>query len=79
MRQACTLVVAGVAAYASYQHQGGFAREGGSDSVGALLWPLSVDGLLVSATVGVLMSSQRASRRHRIVVWCPCGRASPCR
>jgi hypothetical protein len=69
VRRACTLVVAGVAAYASYQHQRGFAREGGSDSVGALLWPLSVDGLLVSATVGVLTSGQAASRRHRIVVW----------
>lgn len=69
VRRACTLVVAGVAAYASYQHQRGFAREGGSDSVGALLWPLSVDGLLVSATVGVLTSSELASRRHRIVVW----------
>lgn len=69
VRRACTLVVAGVAAYASYQHQRGFAREGGSDSVGAVLWPLSVDGLLVSATVGVLTSSELASRRHRIVVW----------
>lgn len=69
VRRACTLVVAGVAAYASYQHQRGFAREGGSDSVGAVLWPLSVDGLLVSATVGVLTSSKRASRRYRIVVW----------
>jgi hypothetical protein len=69
VRRACTLVVAGVAAYASYQHQRGFAREGGSDAVGALLWPLSVDGLLVSATVGVLTSGQAASRRHRIVVW----------
>lgn len=69
VRRVCTLVVAGVAAYASYQHQRGFAREGGSDSVGALLWPLSVDGLLVSATVGVLTSGQRTSHRHRIVVW----------
>lgn len=69
VRRACTLVVAGMAAYASYQHQRGFSREGDSDSVCAVLWPLSVDGLLVSATVGVLMSSQRASRRYRIVVW----------
>jgi uncharacterized protein DUF2637 len=69
VRRACTLVVAGVAAYASYQHQRGYAREGGSDSVGAVLWPLSVDGLLVLATVGVLTSSQQASRRYRIAVW----------
>src|SRR5262245_35912979 len=69
VRRASTLVVAAVAAYASYQQQRGFAQAGGSDSVGAVLWPLSVDGLLVSATVGVLTSGQRASRRHRIVVW----------
>jgi hypothetical protein len=69
VRRACTLVVAGVAAYASYQHQRGYAREGGSDSVGAVLWPLSVDGLLVLATVGVLTSSRQASRRYRIAVW----------
>jgi uncharacterized protein DUF2637 len=69
MRRACTLVVAGVAAYASYQHQRGYAREGGSDAAGAVLWPLSVDGLLVLATVGVLTFSQQASRRYRIAVW----------
>ncbi|MFL6122971.1 DUF2637 domain-containing protein [Actinophytocola sp.] len=68
VRRACTLVVAGVAAYASYQHQRSYAREGGSDSVGAVLWPLSVDGLLVLATVGVLTSSQQTSRRYRIAV-----------
>jgi hypothetical protein len=69
VRRACTLVVAGVAAYASYQHQRGFAREGGSDPVEAVLWPLAVDGLLVLATVGVLTSSERTSRRYRIAVW----------
>lgn len=47
VRRACTLVAAGVAAYASYQHQRGFAREGGSDPVEAVLWPLAVDTLLV--------------------------------
>lgn len=69
VRRACTLVVAGVAAYASYQHQRGFAREGGSDPVEAVLWPLAVDGLLVLATVGVLTSSERTSCRYRIAVW----------
>jgi hypothetical protein len=68
VRRACTLVVAGVAAYASYQHQREYAREGGSDPVGAALWPLSVDGLLVLATVGVLKAEQ-LSRRGRIAVW----------
>jgi len=33
------------------------------------LWPLSVDGLLVLATVGVLTSSQQTSRRYRIAMW----------
>ena len=52
VRRACTLVVAEVAAYASYQHQREYALVGGSDPTGAALWPLSVDGLLVLATVG---------------------------
>lgn len=68
MRRVCTLVVAGVAAYASYQHQREYAREGGSDPAGAALWPLSVDGLLVLATVGVLKADQ-LSRRGRVAVW----------
>ena len=67
-RRACTLVVAGVAAYASYQHQREYAVAGGSDPIGAALWPLSVDGLLVLATVGVLKAEQ-LSRRGRIAVW----------
>jgi hypothetical protein len=68
VRRACTLLVAGVAAYASYQHQREYARVGGSDPAGAALWPLSVDGLLVLATVGVLKAEQ-LSRRGRIAVW----------
>lgn len=68
VRRACTLVVAGVAAYASYQHQREYALAGGSDPIGAALWPLSVDGLLVLATVGVLKADQ-LSRRGRIAVW----------
>lgn len=68
VRRACTLVVAGVAAYASYQHQREYAVAGGSDPIGAALWPLSVDGLLVLATVGVLKAEQ-LSRRGRIAVW----------
>jgi hypothetical protein len=68
VRRTCTLVVAGVAAYASYQHQSAYALVGGSDPTGAALWPLSVDGLLVLATVGVLTADQ-LSRRGRIAVW----------
>jgi hypothetical protein len=68
LRRVCTLVVASVAAYASYQHQREYAREGGSDPAGAALWPLSVDGLLVLAMVGVLKAEQ-LSRRGRVAVW----------
>ncbi|MGH3876678.1 MAG: DUF2637 domain-containing protein [Actinophytocola sp.] len=69
VRRGCTLVVAGVAAYASFQHQREFALRGGSDPAGAVLWPLSVDGLLVLATVGVLRAGQQASGRGRVAVW----------
>jgi hypothetical protein len=68
VRRTCTLVVAGVAAYATYQHQREYALVGGSDLTGAALWPLSVDGLLILATVGVLTAEQ-LSRRGRIAVW----------
>jgi hypothetical protein len=60
-------MVAGVAAYTSYQHQREYAREDGPDPAGAALWPLSVDGLLVLATVGVLNAEQ-----HRLAGFsCP--------
>lgn len=64
----CAVVVAAVAAYASYEHQRTFALRGGADAAGASLWPLSVDGLLLLATVGLLKSSERSSRRTRYVV-----------
>lgn len=69
VRRGCALVVAGVAAYASYEHQREYALVGGSDPTSAALWPLSVDGLLLLATVGVLKSGQQASRRGRVAVW----------
>lgn len=47
IRHLCALVVASVAAYASYVHQREFALQGGADAVSAALWPLSVDGLLL--------------------------------
>ncbi|MFC0113997.1 DUF2637 domain-containing protein [Kibdelosporangium aridum] len=52
VRRGSALVVAVVAAYASYQHQRDFALRGGADGVTAALWPLSVDGLLVLAMWG---------------------------
>ncbi|MEV6486148.1 DUF2637 domain-containing protein [Streptomyces sp. NPDC051576] len=63
------VVVAGVAAYASYLHQREFAVQGGADRTSASLWPLSVDGLLLLATVGVLKPSGEQDRRGRCVVW----------
>jgi hypothetical protein len=59
------LVVAGVAAYASYQHQRDFALAGGADLTTARLWPLSVDGLLVLSTAGLLRDGRQVSVRAR--------------
>lgn len=69
LRRVCALVVAGVAAYASYRHQRAFALEGGADAVSAALWPLSVDGLLVLASVGLLKSRRDGGRRARVAAW----------
>lgn len=69
LRRGCALIVAAVAAYGSYEHQRDFALHGGADPTTATLWPLSVDGLLLLATVGLLKSGQHASRRARLVVW----------
>jgi len=54
-----------VAAYASYEHQRRFALHGGADAVSAALWPLSVDGLMVLASLGLLAARPRANRRAR--------------
>jgi hypothetical protein len=69
LRRGCALIVAAVAAYGSYEHQRDFALHSGADPVTAGLWPLSVDGLLLLATVGLLKSGQYASRRVRLAVW----------
>jgi len=68
-RRSCTLVVAAVAAYASYQHQHEFALRGGADSTTAVLWPLSVDGLLVLASIGLLSPRGHPGRRSRWALW----------
>jgi len=69
VRRGCTLVVAAVAAYSSYEHQREFALRGGADAISATLWPLSVDGLLVLATVGLLKAGRNGSPRVRVAVW----------
>lgn len=68
LRRTCAIVVAAVAAYASYEHQRTFALDGGADRVGASLWPLSVDGLLVLATIGLLKPQAAGRRRIRYAV-----------
>jgi hypothetical protein len=70
IRPLCALIVAGVAAYASYVHQREFALQGGADTVSASLWPLSADGLLLLATVGLLKPSGAGTRRARGAAWC---------
>ncbi|MEV0220376.1 DUF2637 domain-containing protein [Streptomyces sp. NPDC050704] len=69
VRPLCALVVAGVAAYVSYVHQRDFASQGGADAVTSALWPLSVDGLLLLATAGLLKPAEGCGRRSRYVVW----------
>jgi len=69
LRRLCTLLVASVAAYASYIHQRAFALQGGADTISASLWPLSVDGLLLLATVGLLKPPEHTTPRTRSVIW----------
>jgi hypothetical protein len=70
VRRVAALVVAAVAAYASYQHQRAFALHGGADAASAGLWPLSVDGLLLLATAALLRSGRdHSSRRVRLAGW----------
>jgi hypothetical protein len=58
-----------VAAYASYEHQRWFAAAGGADPASARLWPLSVDGLVLLASVGLLRTGPHTSRRNRCTLW----------
>lgn len=65
VRRGCALLVASVAAYASYEHQRRFALDWGAEAVSAALWPLSVDGLVVLASIGLLEVGAAASWRAR--------------
>jgi hypothetical protein len=73
LRRVSALVVAAVAAYASYEHQRRFALAGGADATGARLWPLSVDGLVLLATDGLLRTDHRSGRRRRWALWAAFG------
>ena len=65
VRRGSALLVAVVAAYASYEHQRRFALVWGSEQVSAVLWPLSVDGLVVLASLGLLEVGPGARLRVR--------------
>ncbi|MFD5828501.1 DUF2637 domain-containing protein [Lentzea sp. NPDC060358] len=53
----CTALVALGAAYVSYRHGREFALRFGADEVTAAIWPLIVDGLLITATVELWKTS----------------------
>ncbi|WP_329049987.1 DUF2637 domain-containing protein [Amycolatopsis sp. NBC_01488] len=62
-------MVAAVAAYASYDHQRAFALEHGAHGIAAAVWPLSVDGLLILASVALLDPALSLAREWvRLVV-----------
>lgn len=67
-RRLGAFAVAVVAAYASYQHQRAFALGGGADLTTARLWPLSVDGLLVLSTAGLLRGAHGTDLRGRYIL-----------
>jgi len=69
LRRCSTLLVAGVAAYSSYEHQRLFAATGGADPTAAELWPLSVDGLVLLASIGLLRTGPHTSSRARCTLW----------
>jgi hypothetical protein len=69
VRRGCALVVAGVAAYSSYAHQRHFALAGGADQVSAALWPLSVDGLVILASLGLVQAQAQATLRAQLALW----------
>src|SRR5215470_9678545 len=69
VRRGCALVVAAVAAYSSYAHQRHFALVGGADQVSAALWPLSVDGLVVLASLGLVRARSSTTMRARLALW----------
>ncbi|WP_238438619.1 DUF2637 domain-containing protein, partial [Frankia nepalensis] len=64
---ASVLAVAGIAATVSYRHMRGVALEHGEDPIAAAIIPISVDGLIVAASL-TLLADSRAGRRR---TWLP--------
>ncbi len=60
---AAVTLVAAVAAFVSYRHMRGVAIEHGEDSMTAAVLPLSVDGLIVAASMS-MWADRRAGRRR---------------
>jgi hypothetical protein len=72
VRLAGTAVVAGIAAWVSYRHMAGVAARYGEDAASAHLIPLSVDGLVVVASVCLVEIS-----RHIRAVTPPVAQVAP--
>jgi hypothetical protein len=64
LRRLSAAVVAADAAYASYEHQRRFAAGHGALPVPAGLWPLSVDGVVILASLALLNPALRTERRR---------------
>ncbi|MBL7492500.1 DUF2637 domain-containing protein [Frankia sp. AgB1.9] len=60
---AAVVTVALIAGIVSYRHMAGVAREHGEDRVTAAIVPISVDGLIVAASL-TLLADSRAGRRR---------------
>ncbi|WP_338595522.1 DUF2637 domain-containing protein [Saccharopolyspora sp. SCSIO 74807] len=58
---ACTLLVAIGAAYVSHRHGHAFALRYGADNTTAALWPLVVDGLLLTSTIELWKTHDRGA------------------
>jgi hypothetical protein len=69
VRRCSALLVAAVAAYSSYEHQRRFAATGGAEATAAGLWPLSVDGLVLLASIDLLRAGPLTTRRNRFTLW----------
>ncbi|QDN84182.1 DUF2637 domain-containing protein [Streptomyces sp. S1A1-7] len=50
-------------------HQRAFALQGGADATSTALWPLSLEGLLLLATVGLLKPTGHVGRRAHGTMW----------
>lgn len=59
LRAAATAVIAGIAAWVSYWHMAGVAARYGEDAASSRLLPLSVDGLIVVASVSLVELAAR--------------------